>query len=390
MRRRFKNMDKFLFFLMVLYTILGLVMLFSASSITAVLQYNYSEYHFFIRQLIFFVIAYFIGFIILFLKDSFINIIKRMPKILLLIALGLLVYTAIFGIEIKGAKSWISLGVVSIQPSEFVKTLVILGTAFSFTHLKKMSSGYKFLIPFTLDILLIGLIAFQPDFGTAVIVAIICFLLFISIPIKTKNYVKFKILACICAVIGIGLFVFGGNILKKIPFFTQEQVSRFTYANPCKRYSESTGYQVCNGFIAINNGGLFGVGLGNSTQKYLYLPEAYTDFIFPIISEELGSIVASLIIIGFIIILYRILRIARNADTLSGSMIAYGVFGLILAHLLINLLGVLAIIPLTGVPLPFLSNGGSFNFNLIILLFIVERVQIDSNDSKLRRAINNL
>ena len=184
------------------------------------------------------------------------------------------------------------------------------------------------------------------------------------------------------------MFYFGSDILKT--FLNEEQISRLTYNNPCTRYTEKTGYQVCNGYIAINNGGLFGVGLGNSTQKFLYLPEAYTDFIFPIISEELGSIAASLIIVGFIIMLYRILKIAREAETLTGSLLAYGTYSLIVAHLLINLLGVLAIIPITGVPLPFLSNGGSFALNLIILLFITERVCIESKAVKLKREINNI
>lgn len=184
------------------------------------------------------------------------------------------------------------------------------------------------------------------------------------------------------------MFAMGSDILKGA--LTEEQLSRFVYKNPCARYSEKTGYQVCNGYIAINNGGLFGVGLGNSTQKYLYLPEAYTDFIFPIIVEELGSITAGIIIIGFIIMLYRILRIAKSSETLTGSLLAYGTFSLITAHLLVNLLGVMAVIPLTGVPLPFLSSGGSFVFNLIVLLFITLRVSIENKNIRLKKEINNL
>jgi len=124
--------------------------------------------------------------------------------------------------------------------------------------------------------------------------------------------------------------------------FKSYQMKRFEFKNPCSRYREDTGYQVCNGFIAINNGGLFGVGLGNSSQKYLYLPESHTDFIFPIIVEELGSIVGSLIIIGYIVILYRILKIAKEAENIRLGVIAYGVFLYVLFHILINLLGILA------------------------------------------------
>lgn len=132
----------------------------------------------------------------------------------------------------------------------------------------------------------------------------------------------------------------------------------------------------------MHNGGLFGTGLGNSTQKYLYLPEAHTDFIFAIIVEELGLIFGILLIIGYIYILYRILKIAKKAYTLRGAILAYGTFALILMHLLINFLGILAVIPLTGVPVPLLSYGGSFTINIIVMLFVVQRVAIENNIAK--------
>lgn len=388
MKSKFKNMDKFLFILILVYTILGLVMVFSASSMTAVLEYGKSESYFFVKQLFFVVLAYIVGFIILFMPNKFINLFKSMSKIIAYLAIGILLFTLLFGVNINGATSWIKLGPITIQPSEFVKTMTILFIAFSFRRPNKIFKGYKFLVPFIYGVICVALIAAQPDLGTAMILAIICFLMFLSLPLKDKNYSKLKIVAGTFAVICGCLFFFGSDLLKNV--LTEEQLSRLTYTNPCTRYSEKTGYQVCNGFIAINNGGLFGAGLGNSKQKYLYLPEAYTDFIFPIVVEELGGIVASLIIVGFVIMLYRILKIARVAETLTGSLLAYGTFSLITTHLLINLLGVLAIIPLTGVPLPFLSSGGSFAFNLIILLFITERVCIESKSRKLKREIESL
>ena len=389
MKNKFKNMDKFLFLLIVLYTILGLVMIFSASSMTAVLEYGKSESYFFVRQLIFVVAAYIAGFIILFIPNKLINLIKKMSKVIVLCAIGILLITMIFGVERNGVTSWLDIGPITLQPSEFVKTMTIMFIAFSFNNPHKMFKGYKFLMPFVYGVICVALIAAQPDFGTAMILAITCFLMFISLPLRDKNYTKLKIVAGTFATVCACLFFLGADILKHTPL-TDEQLSRLTYHNPCTRYREKTGYQVCNGYIAINNGGLFGAGLGNSKQKYLYLPEAYTDFIFPIITEELGSIAASLILIGFLIMLLRILKIARESETLTGSLLAYGTFALITAHLLINLLGVLAIIPLTGVPLPFLSNGGSFALNLIILLFITERVSIENKTRKLKREIANI
>ncbi len=388
MKSKFKNMDKFLFILILIYSILGLVMVFSASSMTAVLEYGQSESYFFVRQLFFVILAYIAGFIILFIPNKLINLFKSMSKIIAYVAIGVLLFTLFFGKTINGATSWFQLGPISIQPSEFVKTMTILFISFSFRNTTKMFRGYKFLIPFIYGVICVALIAAQPDLGTAMILAAICFFMFLSLPLKDRNYSKLKIVAGTAAIICGCLFFFGSDILKKV--LTDEQLSRLTYTNPCTRYSEKTGYQVCNGFIAMNNGGLFGAGLGNSKQKYLYLPEAYSDFIFPIVVEELGGIVASLIIIGFVVMLFRILKIAREAETLTGSLLAYGTFSLITAHLLINLLGVLAIIPLTGVPLPFLSSGGSFALNLIILLFITERVCIESKSRKLKREIANL
>ena len=388
MKSKFKNMDKFLFILILIYTILGLVMVFSASSMTAVLEYGQSESYFFVRQLFFVILAYIAGFIILFIPNKLINLFKSMSKIIAYVAISVLLFTLFFGKTINGATSWFQLGPITIQPSEFVKTMTILFIAFAFRNPIKMFRGYKFLMPFVYGVICVALIAAQPDLGTAMILAVICFFMFLSLPLKDKNYSKLKIIAGTGAIVCGCLFFFGSDILKNV--LTDEQLSRLTYANPCTRYSEKTGYQVCNGFIAMNNGGLFGAGLGNSKQKYLYLPEAYSDFIFPIVVEELGGIVASLIIVGFVVMLFRILKIAREAETLTGSLLAYGTFSLITAHLLINLLGVLAIIPLTGVPLPFLSSGGSFALNLIILLFITERVCIESKARKLKREIANL
>ena len=123
---------------------------------------------------------------------------------------------------------------------------------------------------------------------------------------------------------------------------------------------------------------------------YLYLPEAHTDFIFPILVEELGLLVGILIIVGYAYILYRILKIAKEADSIRNAIICYGTFIYILLHLLINFMGILALIPLTGVPLPFLSYGGSFNMNVILVLFVVERVAIENKQNAEKREMARL
>ena len=175
-------------------------------------------------------------------------------------------------------------------------------------------------------------------------------------------------------IIGMGLLLLLNNGVK---ILFDRQLDRLNFLNPCERIY-STGNQVCNGYIAINNGGLLGKGLGNSTQKYLYLPEAYTDFIFAIVVEELGVIISLVILLLMFLILWRIFLIAKRSKTKRGSLLCYGIFWYILLHIIVNLGGLLGLMPLTGVPLPFLSYGGSYLMCLISAIAIVLRVDIEN------------
>ncbi len=379
-----KKIDKPLFVFMILYTILGLVMIFSASSITAVLYNKVAESYFFKKQLVFVIVSWFLGlFLVLRFPTKNYNKIGPFAMLAITITLALLVP---YGSITNSARSWFNLGFVKIQPSEFVKSIMIVYLAVYFEKLiKKRNYDIKMImLPFTLVLASIILIGYQPDLGTALIVAGIAGLIFLSLPINT-NKMKYMKLAGILIATILFIFIFiGGGALNA------EQTSRLTYRRPCTRYTQKTGYQVCNGFIAISNGGLFGVGLGNSTQKYLYLPESHTDFIFPIIVEELGAIAGVVIILGFVFILFRLLKIAKNASTIKGSIIAYGTFCYILLHLLINFMGILALIPLTGVPVPFLSYGGSFYINLMFLLFLNQRVVYENNKNRTKELLRSI
>ena len=274
-----------------------------------------------------------------------------------------------------------------VQPSEFAKSILVIFMAIYYNrlNLKKVKNIYAYFVPLGFAAIVIGLVFMQPDLGSAAIIAGIVFLTFISIPVVQNNIMKFiKIFSVVVILLVIGSLYSGNDFLSSI------QKGRLNFKNPCSRYTETTGYQVCNGFIAINNGGLFGVGLGNSTQKYLYLPESHTDFIFPIIVEELGLVTGIIIILGYAYILSRILKIAKTSENLRCSILAYGTFWYFTLHILVNLLGVLALIPLTGVPLPFLSYGGSFTLNAIIMFFVVERVNVENNINKTKREIKSL
>lgn len=385
MRKLFSKMDIPLFITVVLFVLFGLVMIYSASNITAVVRYGYQPYHFFIRQAIFVIVSFLIGFLIVLRFPTRNYGALAWPLVFLLI--GSLALLFVKGKIAGGAQSWFDLKYFKVQPSEFAKSILVIFMAIYYNrlNLKKVKNIYAYFVPLGFAAIVIGLVFMQPDLGSAAIIAGIVFLTFISIPVVQNNIMKFiKIFSVVVILLVIG-FLYSGN-----DFLSSIQKGRLNFKNPCSRYTETTGYQVCNGFIAINNGGLFGVGLGNSTQKYLYLPESHTDFIFPIIVEELGLVTGIIIILGYAYILSRILKIAKTSENLRCSILAYGTFWYFTLHILVNLLGVLALIPLTGVPLPFLSYGGSFTVNAIIMIFVVERVNIENKINKTKREIKAL
>ena len=385
MRKLFSKMDIPLLLLTIFFIVVGLVMIYSASSVSSVVRYGYEPYHFFIRQAIFVLLSLIFCFIFILRVPTRTYQALAWPAVIIIIIS--LIYLFVNGKITNNAISWYDLKFFSLQPSEFAKSILIVFSAVYYNKLyyRKVKNIYSYLIPLGFGVIIAGLVAMQPDLGSAAIIGGIVFLIFISIPIVQNNLLKFiKIFAVAIVLAVIVILYFGNGILNSM------QMNRLTFQNPCSRYTETTGYQVCNGFIAINNGGLFGVGLGNSTQKYLYLPESHTDFIYPIIVEELGLIFGIFIIIAYFIMLLRILKIARNSENLRCSVIAYGTFWFLTLHILINLLGVLALIPLTGVPLPLLSYGGSFTVNIIVMLFLVQRVKIENEINKTKREIKAL
>lgn len=371
MKKVLSKLDKPLLLIMLIFFVFGLIMIFSASTIVSVVGFNRAPYSFFIKQALFLFVGLIAFFIILFIPTKKYSAISKILIIIVILALaGLIVY----GELTNHAKSWYYIGPFSIQPSEFAKTILIMYLgSYYYKHRKELNNQWIILKPLFLAFVIFALVFLQPDLGTGIIIALICIFIFFALPMeKAFKRNMFMLLLVIISVAALFL-AFGG---KKI--LTSTQLKRFEYKEPCKRYTEETGYQVCNGYIAINSGGLFGVGLGNSTQKYLYLPEAHTDFIFPIVIEELGVITGVLVILGYIFILYRILKIARKSNNLGNSIMAYGVAAYLFSHIAINLIGILGIGPMTGVPLPFLSYGGSFALNLMIAFGIVQRIEVEN------------
>ena len=370
MRKIIKYLDKPLLFSTILLFIIGLIMVFSASNVTAYMTHAVSPYNYFFKQGFFLIVGFFLFlFMIKFNTKSY----GMFSWGLLLICMCSLVVLLIYGNAKNQAISWFDLGFVSIQPSEFIKVITIVFLAQYYDkNSKRLNTWTKCLFPMGICGIVAALIFIQPDLGTTIIYCGIVGIIFVAVPMLKE--IKYKTIIAI-----VGLIVFAVLVLfgSGKGVLLQRQMERFNYKDPCARILD-TGNQVCNCYIAINNGGLTGVGLGNSTQKYLYLPEPYTDFIFAIIVEELGVVTGVFIILVYMFVLLRILIIGRRSPTNNGAIMCYGVATYIFLHIAINLLGIMGMMPMTGVPLPFMSYGGSFTICLIAALTIVQRVSVEN------------
>ena len=377
----YNDMDKTLLFVSIALFVFGLFNIVTASSSEAVMRYEQSLFYYFFRQLIM-ILAGFILSIPIIKKDT-----KKYPFPALVLFLEItfcIMYLFLYGTFHKGAQNWLTIGPITFQPSEFVKPIIIVCLALIFdkTKNKLRNSKYKHYDIIGI-ILVIGLfnsviIFLEKDLGTMLILMFIFMTLFMSSPILKQEKTKTIIFLILVGVSGLVIIK-----NQKGYILSEEQMARFNFINPCKNYLDG-GYQICNAYIAINNGGLLGLGIGKSQQKYSYIPEPHTDMVFAIIAEEQGLLRSSFIFLGYIIILYRILDLSSKVGTLRGKYITLGVASYIFAHILINLGGLFGMLPLTGVPLPFLSYGGTFTMALILSLALVQRVHIEYKREKIK------
>ena len=374
-----KKIDIGLFIIMILLIAIGIVMIFSASNVAAIVRYKQSPLGYFIKQSIWALIAL-IGFFIILFIDS-----KHYKKIVyptLLITILALFFLVIKGTFINKTRGWLLLfnGKIGFQPSELFKLVYILLASIYYDQYKTKLDNPKYLIfPIGWGLLGAFLVFVQPDFGTSmVIIMLIIFLFFIN---PVSKSIKKIVLIFIFLIVSSGLLLFS-NIYKNL---SKEKQNRINTKGVCTQERFYTdGNQLCNSLIAFNNGGLFGKGLANSSQKYLYLPESHTDFIFPVIVEELGIVGGIAIIILFMVMFYRIILIAKSSYRNFQASYSYAIMFLMALHLFINIGGVSTFIPLTGIPIPFLSYGGtSLMFNVIALGFI-QRARIETKMKKER------
>ena len=376
-----KDLDKPLLIASAALFIFGLLNIVTASSRAAVVNYDVSIYYYFYRQLIFIILGLVAGLIIIKTDTKYY---KLIVPILFVVVIALNLWALTFD-ELSGSKNWIDLKFTKLQPSELSKPIIIALLAIMFEKnyrkLRTLNIKHYDTIATMIFVAMIipAIIVLQKDFGTLLIILFIIFMMFLSSPILKVDKIKtFLLMVGLGALALLVMYSVQGYILN------DARISRFTsFLDPCGNY-ENGGYQVCNSYIAINDGGFWGLGIGKSKQKYSYIPEPHTDSAFAIIAEEYGIYRTIFIFILYGVVLYRIAVIGAKSSTLRGRYMCVGIISYIFIHIFINLGGMFGLIPLTGVPLPFLSYGGSFVLSLIASLSIVQRVAIESKNKKIK------
>jgi len=351
-----KKIDFFLLISVLFLTFFGLFIIYDASSFVAFRDFA-DKYHF-VKDQFFWIVLGIISLLVFSRIDyhRFYNL--AIP--ILLVALGFLglVFIPGIGVKVLGASRWINLRFTVFQPSEFVKLALAIYLAAWFSS-KEKGRIFAFLLLLSL---VLGLVMLEPDMGTAAIILAEGLVLYF---LSGAKLIYFAILAPIIAFIG---FIFA-----KLEPYRAARLTTFFNAN---QDINATSYHVRQILIALGSGGLTGVGLGNSLQKYAYLPENATDSIFAIIAEELGFVGACFIIAVFLVIIWRGFYIAIHSRDEFGKLLAGGITTFLAAQVFINLAAQTALLPLTGIPLPFISYGGSaliINLSAIGILINIAR-----------------
>lgn len=326
-------------------TLTGLVMVLSASSVSAFERYG-SSFLFFKRQAAYLAVG--AGALWLTTRMRY-EAWQRLCLPLLVTTVGLLVLVLhpAFGTVAGGSARWIEVGPVTVQPSEPAKlAMIAFAAAVLARRWRRLSDLRQLAVPLVpLTALVCGLILLQPDMGTAMIIVASVGLLAFAAGARLKH-VALGLLSI--ATLGFGLMYVEGYRWARFTSFIDP------WADP-----QGNGYQTIQSLIALTTGGPFGVGLGAGRQKWSTLPNAHTDFIFAILGEELGLVGALVVLVLFGIIVYAGIRIAVRAPDAFGRLLAAGITGWLGIQALVNLGAVTGLLPITGVPLPFVSFGGS-------------------------------
>lgn len=360
MKKLFKYNDFTLMITPLILSTLGMVMIYSASMVTSVME-GYESTFFLFRQFQWF-IAGLIGFV--FCSIFPYKYYAKLMKVIILLTLALLIGVLLFGKVVNNAQSWFSFGFVSLQPAEFAKLGLIMYLASVYSkkqsYIQEFHSGV--LPPLILTGVVLGLIVLQPDIGTAAIIFLIACSVIFSSGIRWKH---------LLILIVIGLLIIAIAVPSMV---TDVRIARFTGAFQPFEHPDNDGYHLIQSYLAIGTGGLTGEGLGNSVQKLGYLTEAHTDFIMAVIAEELGFIGVILVVGILAIIVLRGVLIARKCNDSFGALLAIGISSMVGIQASINLGAISGLLPITGVPLPFISYGGSSLLIMMISMGILNNI----------------
>ena len=349
---------------------IGLIMLFSASYPYAY-YYKDSSYYYFIRQILFAVAG-----IVAMLLMSKINykILKAIYKPVFVVTIALLVIVLFYHTNVQNFKRWIPLGPVSIQPSDLAKFTIILTLAVYISkYYKKMKTmKYGILIPIGIIAIFCGLIYLEHHLSCTIL------MFFIGACLMFAGGSDWKLFA-----FGLAVIVLLGFLVVSFPTLIENYAGKRIVAWLDKDYDPLNGrWQTNNSLYAIGSGGFFGVGLGNSKQKYLYVSEPQNDFIFSIVCEELGFFGAAIIIVLFAALVIRGLIIASRCKDKFGSLLIIGVVAQIGLQVVLNILFVTDTLPNSGFALPFFSYGGTAIFMLLFEIGVVLSVSRKTNQQK--------
>ena len=346
--------DTWLFAAVASLVAIGLVMVFSASSATA-----YADHHdtmFYLkRQFLWLAIG--LGCAYVAYRIDYRKLKAIAPYILILSILSLVaVLVPHVGFIVNGARRWIGAGSISVQPSEFSKlALVVYLAAALSARGDRIASLAKGLFPLCIPVAIMAVLVLkEPDMGTASLLIMAAFAMFFAAGARIEH-LALIFLATVPPVVA---------AILASPY---KRARIFAFVNPWKD-PQNTGFHIVQSLLALGSGGLFGVGLGQSRAKFFYLPEQYTDFIYSVLGEELGLIGAVVVIVLFVVFAYRSIRIAIAAPDRFGFFLASGCTALIVIQAFVNIGVVTSSWPVTGVPLPFISYGGS---SLIVYLVAV-------------------
>lgn len=365
-----KIRNNILFIHVLVLSIFGIIMIYSASNYSASLSYNDSFY--FVKKQVYALILSIIGYFVA--KNISLDSIKNSTNLIYILSVILLalVFVPKIGVENYGAKRWINLGFTTFQPSELAKFSLVMMIAKILD--KNSSNTYKCIFKILLfSSVIVLLILLEPNMSIAITIMLVVFIMLIAGGMNKKQ-VLFIVLPIIIA------FAF---LIILEPY----RVKRLTaFVDPFKT-PLNEGYQLIQSYYALAGGGITGVGLFNSRQKYLFLPFSESDFIFSIIGEELGFLGCMFTIILILLIIFQAFKIAISAKDRYSTYLAFGITSIIFVQSLLNIAVVSGSVPPTGLPLPFVSYGGS---SLNVFFFFIGVLQNISNKALKKYPLNRI